>query len=94
MAGDRLIEIAQLLDQAGQAHGKYEHSELKGVYDQDWPRWYAGYVVEQGISALLGHVVTVDQVAQFFIASYSEFQQAKTSESWSAYTARHLQAEL
>jgi hypothetical protein len=94
MAEDRVFEIAQLLDQAGRAHGKYEQSELKGVYDQGWPRWYAGYVVEQGISALLGHVVTVDQVAAFFVSSYADFQKANSGESWSNYTARRLQAEL
>ena len=94
MTGDRVYEIAQLLDQAGRAHGKYEETELKGIYDQDWARWYAGYVVEQGISALLGHVVTVDQVAAFFTSSYADFQKANSGEAWSAYTARRLQAEL
>ena len=91
---DRIDEITQLLEQAGQAHGRYEESELKGVYDQDWARWYAGYVVEQGISALLGHAVTVDQVAAFFTASYADYQRDKITEAWSSYTARRLQAEL
>jgi hypothetical protein len=95
MAGDRVDEITQLLEQAGQAHGKYEQTELKGVYDQQWSRWYAGYVVEQGISALLGHVVTVDQVAAFFAASNADFEKIKpATESWARYTARRLQAEL
>jgi hypothetical protein len=94
MAQDRVDEIAELLVQAGQAHGKYEQTELKGVYDQDWARWYAGYVVEQGISALLGHAVTVDQLTKFFIASYLEFQQVKPNEDWANYTARKLQETL
>ncbi len=94
MTGDRVEEIAQLLEQAGQAHGKYEQTELKGVYDQQWSRWYAGHVVEQGISALLGHAVTVDQVAAFFTASYADYQRDKITEAWSVYTARRLQSEL
>jgi hypothetical protein len=94
MASDRIDEIIQLLEQAGQAHGRYEESELKGVYDQQWARWYAGYVVEQGISALLGHAVTVDQVAAFFTASYADYQRDQISEAWAAYTARRLQTEL
>ncbi|MEO8393638.1 MAG: hypothetical protein ABI700_11670 [Chloroflexota bacterium] len=94
MAGDRVEEITQLLEQAGQAHGRYEQTELKGVYDQQWPRWYAGRVVEQGISALLDHAVTVDQVAAFFTASYADYQRDKITDAWSAYTARRMQAEL
>ena len=94
MADDRVDEITQLLNQAGQAHGRYEQTELKGVYDQQWARWYAGYVVEQGISALLGHVATVDQVTAFFTASYDDFQRNKPAESWAAYTARRMQVEL
>ena len=94
MTGDRVEEIAALLVQAGQAHQKFEQSELKGVYDQDWPRWYAGYLVEQGISALIGHAVTVDQLAQFFISNYAEFQKAGSGESWANFTARKMQAML
>ena len=30
-----------------QAHGTYEGTVLRGVYDQAWPEWYAAYAVEQ-----------------------------------------------
>ncbi len=94
MAGDRTNEIAALLIQAGQAHGKYEQSELRGVHDQDWPRWYAGYVVEQGISALLGHAVSVDQLTAFFISNYAEFQKQPSGTLWADFTAAQMQALL
>lgn len=94
MTDDRVDEIADLLDQAGQAHGKYERNELNGVYDQEWARWYAGHVVEQGVSALLGHAVTVDQVAQFFTDSFADYQRDNIDEDWGSYTARRMQAEL
>jgi hypothetical protein len=94
MASDRVEEIAALLELAGRAHGHYEATELHGVYDQDWARWYAGYVVEQGISALLGHAVTVDQVARFFATSHAGFQRDHVGESWDTYTASRMQAEL
>ena len=94
MAVDRVDEIAALLAQAGQAHGEYEKNHLKGVYDQEWAHWYAGYVVEQGISALLGHAVTVDQLQRFFNASFAIYQQVGSGETWENYTARQLQAEL
>ncbi|MCZ2098092.1 MAG: hypothetical protein LC121_17850 [Anaerolineae bacterium] len=91
---DRVDEIADLLRQAGQAHARHEQTELKGVYDKAWARWYAGYVVEQGISALIGHMVTVDRLAQFFAESFADYKRDGVTESWDIYTARRIQAEL
>lgn len=94
MTDDRTDEIADLLGEAGRAHGRYETTELHGVYDKDWARWYAGYAVEQGVSALLGHAVTVEQVAKFFTESFADYKRDQITESWDAYTARRMQAEL
>lgn len=94
MAADRVEEIATLLDQAGQAHHNYEQNQLHGTPDTDWPRWYAGYVVEQGISALLGHAITVDALAKFFIDIDAEFQRTRQTESWSGYVARRMPEAL
>jgi hypothetical protein len=38
-------ELARLLREAEEAHGKYER-ELGGR-DEDWPSWYAGWILEQ-----------------------------------------------
>jgi len=38
-------ELARLLRDAEHAHGEYER-EL-GRRDDDWPTWYAGYVLER-----------------------------------------------
>jgi hypothetical protein len=38
-------ELADLLREAEQAHAEYER-EL-GERDEDWPSWYAGYIVEK-----------------------------------------------
>jgi hypothetical protein len=37
--------LAQLLRDAEAAHGGYEVQ--LGHRDEDWPSWYAGYIVEQ-----------------------------------------------
>jgi hypothetical protein len=96
MAADRIEAIEALLGEAEKAHGVYEATELNGVYDQEWPRWYAAYVVEHGIGALLGNDVTPDQVAEFLARSNTEFDQAepRPSEPWAAFTARRIAAEL
>jgi hypothetical protein len=38
-------ELAQLVRDAERAHGDYER-ELGGR-DEDWPDWYAGYILEK-----------------------------------------------
>ena len=69
IGGERVDQIDALLVQAGEAHGRYEETELNGVYDQEWPRWYAAYAVEHGIGDVLGHPVTTDRLAAFLASS-------------------------
>ena len=38
-------DLASLLRQAEQAHAEYER-EL-GSRDEDWPAWYAGYILDR-----------------------------------------------
>ncbi|MGH9509726.1 MAG: hypothetical protein ACRD2M_07310 [Terriglobales bacterium] len=38
-------ELAALLRAAEKAHGQYEHT--LGRRDDDWPTWYAGFMLEQ-----------------------------------------------
>jgi len=95
-AADLAAAIEALLVRTEQAHGVFESTELQGVYDQGWPRWYAVYAVEHGIGALVGGAVTVDELAGFLASSYAEFEaiEPKPSETWAAYTARRIAAEL
>jgi hypothetical protein len=88
--------IEALLLQAQQAHGRYEATELNGVYDQEWPEWYAAYALEHKLGSLLGHDVRVDALAEFLASSYADFEQAdpKPSDSWAGYIARRMVAEL
>jgi hypothetical protein len=96
MTDDRVDAIAALLDQTEAAHGTYETTELNGVYDQDWPRWYAAHAVEHGIGELAGHEITADGLAEFLAASYADYERAdpKPAEPWSTYAAGRIAAEL
>ena len=38
-------ELARLLREAEQAHAEYERG--LGERDEDWPSWYAGWILEQ-----------------------------------------------
>jgi hypothetical protein len=96
MEADREDAISVLLGEAQEAHGEYEAAELDGVYDREWPRWYADYAVDHGIGTLLGHEVTADVLAQFLGSSFADFEaiDAKSGQPWAAYTARRIAAEL
>ena len=96
MASDRTEAVTALLVQTMEAHGKYEETELNGVYDQEWARWYAAYAVEQGIGSLIGHDVTADELRQFLANSNDDFKRAEPtpSESWQSYTARRITEDM
>jgi hypothetical protein len=96
MATDGIDPVAALLAQTEAAHGTFEMTELHGVYDKEWARWYAAYAIDHGIGDLIGHAVTKEQLAEFLASRFVEFGQAepKPTEAWSAYTARRIKAEL
>ena len=96
MAAEDTEAITALLVQSEQAHGVYERTELNGVYDQDWPRWYAAYAIEHGIGALVGREVTADELAAVLTGSYDNFRQIDPApaEPWAAYIARRIATEL
>ena len=93
---ERVGQINALLVRAGEAHSRYEVAELNGVYDQEWPRWYAAYAVEHGIGDALGHPVPTDQLAAFLDSSNRDLEQieAERREPWATYTARRIASEL
>jgi hypothetical protein len=96
MPAGRVEALNALLVAAEEAHGTFEETELKGVYDQDWARWYAVYAVAHGIGDLLGHRVTIDDLAQFLVVSHADFKAVDppAGEPWAAYTARRIAADL
>ena len=89
-------QITTLLRRAGSAHGAYETSVLKGVYDQDWAVWYADWVLKNGLPELLGERFVA---AQFDAASFGkllfDINQDHVREgrglSWAEFTARRLE---
>ncbi len=96
IARERFDRIAALLVETGEAHGRYEETELNGVYDQEWPRWYAAYAVDHGIGDLLGHPVTTDELAAFLATTNLDLEgiEPEVREPWATYTAGRIAAEL
>lgn len=93
---DRTQAVTALLTETEAAHGVYETTELNGVYDQEWPAWYAAYALEHGIGVPIGHPVPADELAAFLASSFADFKQIEPTpvEGWAAYTARRITTEL
>lgn len=51
-------QLAKALKAAGSAHHEYESNALKGERDEQWPGWYAAYVLGR-----LGDFTTPTQLA-------------------------------
>ena len=83
-------QIAALLSETGAAHGVYEEGELNGVYDQNWPAWYAAYLVAHGLSNLVGVALAVEQISQLLKQYDQDYQHEQPREGWPAYYARRL----
>jgi hypothetical protein len=96
VAADQVEAIEALFAQAQEAHHAFETTELNGVFDAAWPRWYAAYAIDHGIGPLLGCAVTIDALARFLDDSNVELAglDPAPSEPWAAYTARRLVEEL
>ncbi len=85
-----VAQIANLLSQAGSAHHHFEQTVLNGVYDQEWPAWYADYVIKHGLNDLLPKPVTVEQLSHFFSESYEIYKLKNSPLGWADYTAQEI----
>lgn len=96
MEADRTTALATLLRQAELEHAEHEAKDLGGVYDQEWPRWYATYAAEHAIAEILGRDVSIEELATFLADSYADFASAdpRPEAPWAEYTAARISAEL
>lgn len=90
MADQRFFGLATLLEAAGNAHGVYETNQLGGVYDQNWPDWYAAWLVEHDVGALLGSSPTVVTLSAQLQECDAVYKQERRNESWPPFYARRL----
>ena len=86
--------VATLLSQAGAAHGVYEENELNGVYDENWPDWYAAYLVQHGLGDLLGAPILADQLSQLLKQCDQAYKQERPGRGWPEFYAQRLVAQM
>ena len=92
MTSDRIGAIEALLVETEAAHGAYEATELQGVYDAEWPRWYAAYAVEHGMAELAGRPLDPDELATALSSAWQEYDAAgePRTEPWPTFVARRI----
>lgn len=83
-------DIARLLAEAQAAHHDYEETELQGVYDEEWPAWYATYVIEHGLSDKLAKPVSSDRLGRFLAESYQRYERTDDPDAWNDFTAADI----
>jgi hypothetical protein len=96
MAADRTDQVTALLIETAEAHGRYEASELGGVYDEAWADWYAAYAVDHGLGDLVGSPITPERFATFLTETNADFRSsgAGSVDEWVRYTTGRIVAEL
>jgi hypothetical protein len=90
MNTNQVIQIATLLSQAGSAHHHFEQTILKGIYDQEWPAWYADYLVQHGLAEMLSTPVAVELLSHFLAENYELYKRENSKLGWADYTAQQL----
>lgn len=83
MSSDPTEEVLEhALAAAGKAHHDYETNILGGVRDEQWPGWYAAYVLGR-----LGDFTSPSQLSKWLTA-------APYGDNWAASAASHVRTQL
>jgi hypothetical protein len=92
MTSTREMAVAALLREAESAHGAYETTVLGGVYDADWPRWYASYLLDHDVATHLPGDWSQDgeRLAALLRRLAADYDRGETHEPWSEVYARRL----
>ena len=85
--------IAALLQEAERAHGVYERDALGSVYDEDWPAWYAAWLLESGLGDLLPGAFDAEAIAARLRQLDADFRREEPAEPWPVFYAARLTAE-
>jgi len=82
MAVPTEVQLRDALAAAGHAHHEFETNFLKGVRDEQWPGWYAAFVLGR-----LGDFTTPTKLATWLA-------EAPLKGDWSKNAAAHVAAML
>ena len=86
--------IARLLAETLAAHADYETTALGGVYDENWPVWYATYLLEHGLPDLLPRADKLGAARLGAILKQldTDYRREQPGSEWPTYYAERLGA--
>ncbi len=90
MTNQDVDRLAELLVKAGTAHHAYEQEELKGEYDENWPLWYAAFLVEEGIAALIKPPPGLQELSGELARITKEHKAQGEDKDWNRFVADAL----
>lgn len=83
-------KLAELLGQAGTAHHAFEEEELNGETDEDWPRWYAAYLIEEGITTFFQPPPGLEDLAEQLDLITKKHSEDDPEGDWYGFAANAL----
>ena len=91
---DATADVAKLLRETERAHGAYETEVLGGVYDEEWPAWYASYLLDHGLRDHLPDTrLDVADLGERLKQLDASYKQEQPREAWPDFYARRLIAD-
>ena len=87
--------VAALLRETQTVHGAYETNELGGEFDQQWPAWYATYLLDHGLRDLLpgAESLDVDSLTAMLARLAADYEQGEQTSPWPDVYARAILAD-
>lgn len=83
-------QLKNLLERAGQAHHAYEQEQLNGERDEDWPRWYAAWLLENGLQQQITPPPNQEKLADQLAQITEDHKAAGSEADWAEFAALRL----
>ena len=90
MEQQNVPRIRALLAESGRAHRDFEQNDLAGASDEDWPGWYARYLLAHGLDRLIGRELSEEELRGMLGTCDAEFRRQQPQVEWPDYYARRI----
>jgi hypothetical protein len=76
--------VAAILRETEAAHGAYETHDLGGVFDEEWPAWYAAYLLDHGLGDHLPGAEGLDitTLTALLTRLAADYERAEQTSPW------------
>ena len=88
--------VAALLRDAETAHAEYETSDLGDVFDEEWPAWYAAYLLDRGLGDHFpgAEGLDVDTLTAMLARLAAEYERGEQTSPWPDVYAQGIVTEF